>query len=267
MQTTRLNRPWLWKMALFGVFCVGFGVLGLYDAIISYPRRGEAFASYAQWQYLEAADHKGPLGQSVSIPDPKAELQRLRGSSPQGLEQARFVWLNSLSKIGQLRPERTVMLNPSADYAQLKKIWTEGDPANPKPKPQPKELATLDLPFQWVIVALGFGGALYLLVLFLGARGKRYSWDESTRTLTIPGGATLTPADLEDVDKRKWDKFLVFLKIKPGHPTLAGQELKLDLLRYKPLEDWILEMERAAFPDRAAEAQPTPPAEPEPVSA
>jgi hypothetical protein len=264
MQTTRLNRPWLWKMALFGAFCLGFGLLGLYDAVVAYPRRGESFASYAQWQYLEASDKRTPLGQNVNVPDPRAELQRLRATQPEGVEGARFVWLNALSKIGQLRPDRTVMANPADTYAQLKKVWTEGDPANPKPRPQPKELATLDLPFQWIITVIGFGGALYLILVFLGVRSRRYTWDEATQTLTLPGGASLTPADLEDVDKRKWDKFLVFLRIKPSHPKLAGQELKLDLLRYKPLEDWVLAMENTAFPDRAKEPAP---AAPEPTAA
>ncbi len=69
-------------------------------------------------------------------------------------------------------------------------------------------------------------------------------------TLGLPGGHSLTPADLTDVDKRKWDKFFVSLVVKPGHATLGGKEVALDLLRYEPLEDWVLEMEKAAFPDR-----------------
>ena len=42
--------------------------------------------------------------------------------------------------------------------------------------------------------------------------------------------------------------FEAALKIKPGSHALAGSEVKLDLLRYVPLEDWVLEMERTAFP-------------------
>jgi hypothetical protein len=234
---------------------------------VVYPRRGEAFASYAQWQYLEAAEKRGPLGQSVNVPEPRAELRRLAQAPSQGLEQARYTWLDALAKIGRLRPERTVMSNPAQTYAELKKVWTEGDPSNPKPKPQPKALAAYDLPFQWVIVVIGFGGALYLLGLFLSARAKRYAWEDATRTLTLPGGVALVPADLEEVDKRKWDKFIVFLRTRPGH-ALAGQEIKLDLLRYKPLEEWVLEMERSAFPDRAKEARPEEaPQEPTPAGA
>ena len=39
-----------------------------------------------------------------------------------------------------------------------------------------------------------------------------------------------------------------FLKIKAGSHALAGSEVKLDLLRYVPLEEWVLEMEKTAFP-------------------
>jgi hypothetical protein len=267
MQTTVINRPWLLKMALFGIGLLLFGLYGLYDATTAYPNRGEAFASYAQFQYLEQARARGPLGRDVSIADPRAELKRLNAAEPQGLELLRQRWLSSLAKVGQLKPERTTMNDPEGAYKALSKIWVEGEGSGSKPKPQPKELASFDLPLQWAIVVIGFGGAAYLLVLYIGARAKRYSWDQATRTLTLPGGEKLTPADLEDVDKRKWDKFLVFLKINPGHPSLAGQEVKLDLLRYKPLEDWILEMERTAFPDRAAESPPAPAPEPEPASA
>jgi hypothetical protein len=268
MQKTVINRPWLLKMALFGVGLVLFGLYGLYDATIAYPNRGEAFASYAQFQYLDQARSRGPLGREVSVADPRAELTRLNASNPEGLEMLRQRWLASLAKIGRLTPERTTMTDPEGAYAALSRIWVEGAGSGSKPKPQPKELASFDLPLQWVIVLIGFGGAGYLLVLFISARAKRYGWEQATRTLTLPRGETLTPADLEEVDKRKWDKFLVFLKIKPGHPTLAGQELKLDLLRYKPLEEWILEMERAAFPERATEAPAPPaPAQPEPAGA
>jgi len=36
---------------------------------------------------------------------------------------------------------------------------------------------------------------------------------------------------------------------------LAGQEIKIDLLRHVPVEEWILAMEKTAFPDRAAEIE------------
>ncbi|MEZ6210689.1 MAG: hypothetical protein R3B46_05480 [Phycisphaerales bacterium] len=41
------------------------------------------------------------------------------------------------------------------------------------------------------------------------------------------------------LDKRKWDKYYAFLKVD-GRPD----ELKLDLYRYVPLEEWVLDMWR-----------------------
>jgi hypothetical protein len=46
----------------------------------------------------------------------------------------------------------------------------------------------------------------------------------------------------------------VHLTIKPEHATLGGKTLEFDLLRYVPLEEWILEMERIAFPDDSADS-------------
>lgn len=71
--------------------------------------------------------------------------------------------------------------------------------------------------------------------------------------LGVPGGASVVPADVEVFDRRKWDKFLVFLKIKPEHPQLGGKEVKLDLYQYEPLEAWYLEMHRSARPEDFAE--------------
>jgi hypothetical protein len=256
MQTTRINRPWALKIILFGTVMFLFGLYGLYDATVDYPRRGERFASYALFQYLEAASERGVLDRAaVSIENPVSEYRRLGKSSPQGFELTRYRWLDSLAKIGQLKPERTALNAPAETYRQLRTAWYEGD----KARNAPKELASYDIPVQWIFFAIGIGGAIWLGGLFLSVRARKYSWDPESRTLTLPGGQALTPADLEDVDKRKWDKFLVFLKIKPSHPALGGRELKLDLYRHAPLEEWVLEMERTAFPERAAEAKPPDP--------
>jgi hypothetical protein len=66
---------------------------------------------------------------------------------------------------------------------------------------------------------------------------------------------------INEVDKRKWHKFFVFLKLADNSP-----EIKLDLLRYSPLEDWVLEMEKLHpnyVPEPVeAEAEPASPAPP-----
>ncbi len=100
-----------------------------------------------------------------------------------------------------------------------------------------------------------WGFALYLIVLWVRVAAKTYTWDAAHQQLGLPGGASLVPTDLADVDKRKWHKFFVTLEINDTHPKLAGQGVTLDLYRYVPLEEWVLEMERTRFPERAQAEQ------------
>lgn len=258
-ETTKLNRPWLAKMIIFSAVLVFFGLYGLYDAVIAYPARGLRHASFCEFQYLDTAKANGILDRRLSVPEPAAELARLRAldhSRMTPVESARLDWLRALNTVGAMTPKTTTIDDPDKTYADLKNQWTTAAGAKKAPKP----LAALDIPVQWVFVAVGLGGGLWLVVLFLNVARQRYVWEPATQTLTLPDGNSLTPADIEDFDKRKWDKFLIFLKIKPTHPTLGGRELKLDLYRHAPLETWVLDMERTVFPDRAevAAAGPAP---------
>lgn len=249
LQTTKLNRPWLAKMIIFCSVLVFFGFYGLYDALIAYPARGMRYASFQQYQYLDLAKANGLLGRNLSIADPEAERVRLLQAPGQrtNVDQAKLAWLDALDVVGNLDAEHTKIDDPAAKHAQLTTEWT----TQAGTKKAPKALARLDIPMQWVFVAIGFGGGLALIGLFLSVARQRYSWDAATQTLVLPDGGTLTPADIEEFDKRKWDKFLVFLRIRPEHPTLGGREIKVDLYRYTPLESWVLEMEKTAFPDSA----------------
>jgi hypothetical protein len=186
----------------------------------------------------------------VNIPDPAQELARLEKlDMPGQVDMAKKEWLSALALVGDLRPEKTTTADPDKTYAELKQLWLSSAGAAAA---QPKPLSWFDIPVQWVFTGIGFGGAAWMLILFLTVARQKYRWEPETMTLTLPDGRSIAPSDLEDVDKRKWDKYLVFLKLKPPHP-LAGRELKLDLYRYKPLEDWVLAMESAAFPDRKQE--------------
>lgn len=239
--TTSLNRPWVFKVAIFFLIFFFFGLYGWYDAAISYPARGRRYAEAKLYDYLKAS---GPLTSRVNVEHPEEELASLRSKkrdlSP--LEQRKLEWLESLKMVGWLKPEHTVLADPNKTFGELAAKWATGS--------QPKPLEWYDILVQWCFVAIGLGGAAWLGFLFLMVARVKYQWEESTQTLTLPGGKTLTPRDLEDVDKRKWDKYIVFLKIKGTHADLGGKELKLDLYRYSPLESWILDMERTAFPDR-----------------
>lgn len=252
------------KQLGIGLMFLAFGVWGYLDATIVYPNRGERSSEYLKFQYLQQA--KREMGasagwQSMGVADPTeefAKLQRTERASLSPLELARRDWLESLSIIGKLGAERTTISNPQADFDKLGAEFTNLAGA-------PKPLASYDIPVQWLIFAIGTGVGVVMLGMLLAVSRVRYRWDAGTKTLHLPDGATLGVADCEDFDRRKWDKFLMFIKVKPGHASLGGREVRFDLYRYVPLEDWIVDMEYTAFPDRRPKADdPVPlPTEPE----
>jgi hypothetical protein len=120
---------------------------------------------------------------------------------------------------------------------------------------------------QWLMMIVGYAVGLYILYLFVRVAAAKYRWDPAAKALTLPGGATITPADLEEVDKRKWDKFIVFLRIKPDAAAIPGRTVRVDTYRHGRVEEWILEMETEAFGPQQPEAEPAAAldAEPEPA--
>ncbi len=265
-----LNRPWVLKMLIFIVVVLGFGSWGYYDAAVAYPARGEKFAEWAEWQYLQAgagADREefGWFLSNASVTDPVADLEYLRGEEEHARNReaatnpdsrsyrranallARQVWLEGLRLVGQLKPERTTIDNPRQRLEDLTTQWSSAT--------QPKPLSGFDIPMQWGIMVVCYAVGVYLIVLFLRVAVKKYTWNPGEQRLTLPGGASIVPADLEEVDKRKWDKFIVFLKVREGHETLGGQEIRIDTYRHANVEGWILEMERTQFPSEE-EAEP-----------
>ncbi len=268
MQRTTINRGWLVKMIVFIVVLGGLGLWGLYDATVAYPARGRAHAEWEEKEYLEKAFEAGEL--SPGVPDPKAELARLRAekaSIEAALLQAetsgltrqknqqqmlvqRLEWLTALSRVGDLDPAHTAYANtnPRERLNELQTKWATQN--------QPKPLQTYDIPLQWVIFAAGAGGALYILLLIGMVSRRVYQYEPETMTLTLPCGKKITPSDIKEVDKRKWDKFFVFLHLKEG-----GSPRRLDLLRAKGLEGWILEMEKKTEGYEPPPAAPEEPAE------
>lgn len=274
---SKVSRKWTLKMVAIAIFLGGFGLWGLYDATIAYPKRGERASEFLEFQYLEnykqaRQQGRSPLDDRAGFTDPANELQRLRGATTSDLaDRAAKTWLESLVLIGRLDgPTATAI--PRTDFrgmqvtdaeSRLKDLAQRYTTGGASKAPSP--LSKWDIPVQWLIMVVGVGLGLWMIVLIVRVRAKAFTFEPSTMRLGLPGGTSFVPGDVEDFDKRKWHKFYVTVKIKPEHKDLGGTNVELDLLRYEPVEEWVLAMERAAFPDRAEaeeEAEPNDEAKP-----
>ncbi len=256
LQTTTLRPGWRMKMTIIIVVLTAFGLWGLYDATVAYPARGERVARLMEYRYLvkAAGDPSRPRpipARTVSIEDPSATLEQLRrrerdGTLGDGLDANRLQWLRALAVIGRLDPDQTTYTDdggardPDTRLQELAQEWANATG-------QPKLLHAYDILFQWVIFFVCIAVALWCVLLLLRTARVRYAYDPQTKTLVLPNGEKITPADLKEIDKRRWHKFYVTLVIRDDHPTLGGRRIELDLYRRSPIEDWVLEMEKEAF--------------------
>lgn len=265
---TRTNPKWVRNMMIYVALCLGIGVWGLVDATVVYPNRGARAAEFFEFQYLdELARATGSVvNGSASVENPAEAFQRLKGKSTGGgqmtpVETNQYHWLEQLAAIGQMNPANTKF--PRTDFRRvdgklvevasagerlgtLRERWTKVDEKGNPPPYSP--LSWYDLPSQWLFVVFGLGLAPYLLFTMLRVRARVYRFEHATCTLTLPTGESVAPADVKEFDKTKWDKVFITLHIRDDHPRLAGRSLELDLLRFVPLEDWVLRMEQVAGP-------------------
>lgn len=251
VQTSVTGKRWLRKFVIFALVLLGFGSWALYDAVWKYPDRGRRHAEWAEWQYLnvlnkEAQDRRDPgiLTREAPVADPVAELERLSAAgaaSSRASEAARWEWLTALSRVGDLVPENTSFqtTSPRQRRDELDTKWSTASAPSP--------LASWDIPSQWLMMVAGYGLGGWMVLLILRVMSTKYRWEAATKTLILPGGARISPSDLSEVDKRKWDKFIVFLNIKPEVAKVGGQSVRVDTYRHDLVEGWILEMEREAF--------------------
>lgn len=261
-----LNPRWAFKLGVIAAVVLGVGVWGYFDAAVIYPKRGVKYADWAKWQYLDQAQKAdredfGIFLRDSSVQNPIEELARLREperilqnqqdagnpSSSRSLrasmQVARMRWLEALKVVGMLDAKHTIIDSPQRTLDELADAWGSSQ-GNPKP------LSAFDLLVQWMIMGVCFLVTLVMVVHMIRVRAKRYAWDAGSMTLTLPGGERITPDDLDEVDKRKWDKFIVFLKIKGAHSELGGQEVSVDTYQHQRVEDWLLAMEAKAFPSQ-----------------
>lgn len=267
--STSLNKRWVWKMMAFLLAMLVLGVWGAYDALSLYPQRGLDSAEYFQLKYLEEADKTGGVTLS-GVKTPATELKRLEESTPtQSLDVARYRWLEALSLVRNLEKMEsqiasgqtpdpgpdTSMPDAASKLAELKKKWGT--------KNQPAALSAFDIPVQYLFMAIGLGLSVYIVLFLLKCKGTKYRYQPASMRLTMPGGKSFVPAEIEEVDRRLWHKFFVELKVKGIGPV------KLDLLRYAPLEEWFLEMEKNApgyVPPEEEKDNETPASKDEPVA-
>lgn len=270
---TTINRKWAFKLIIIvavSAFMAGFFLV---DGLVRYPARGAEAAEYLEFQYLQAYDkERGGISGFTGIEDPQARLtqlaEKLRTSGKlDTVDEAQKAWLENLKLINQLNTAATGIPRTNFKDKQqvesgtkrleaLTKAWTTGDGNNRK---SPTPLSAFDIPSQWVGMTVSAVIAVWVLVVYLSGRSKVYRWNPQTKTLTLPNGASFGPSDIAEVDKRKWDKLYVALKIVPTHATLGGKSIEFDLLRYEPLEAWILAMEAIQFPPaKEPESAPAP---------
>ncbi len=262
--TTTLRPAWRLKMVLIIIAVGGLGIWGFIDASIVYPARGEKFARIvAEYEYLDGA--AGPVDRrrairaaDVSVEAPEQALRELSerqtSTGLSGMEGSRRLWLWSLSVVGRLAPEHTTFVDdggPRDPDVRLEELTAERAGITDVPK----AVHLYDIAVQWLIFGVCMTVAGWCLLLVVRTATKRYSYDTDTKTLTLPAGKSFAVDDIDDIDKRRWHKFYVTVKIREDHPTLAGREIELDLYRRALIEDWILEMERIRFPDRIEDEQ------------
>lgn len=290
---TSLNRPWVLKTGGFMVVLLIFGCWGLFDGVYLYPKRGLEDASYQFRDFLVAADKAGRLtGSTITVADPAATYAELKAKRAQlqqeassstgastdqrraAMEYNKFLWLDSLNKAWRIGPGekplgtiektgRVLSFDPVAGKGYAKPAGG-GEKAELSPQALLDELGTLwgttnkpsplsayDMWFQWIFVVVGYVGGLWILMTILKSKAKarQITFEPDSQRLGLPGGVSLVPADLKDIDKRKWHKFYCTLQ------TTDGKAHELDLLRYAPLEDWVLAMEKTRFPERAEKAE------------
>lgn len=251
-QITSIPKKWMILQTVYMAVLLAYAIWCVYDGAVLLPNRGKADAEYKERQYLEAAKTASSLSEA-SVKSPVEEFQQLSEQVDEirslsnsttatgkinALRVARFEWLKALRLVGQLNPEKTTIADPERRLKELDEKWKSLVP--------PKPLAGYDIPLQWWQLPVVLGVFLAVAVVTVRTKLTIYRFDPASKTLTLPGGEKVAYTDLKEIDKRQWHKVRCTLVLNDG------RQLPMDLLRYVPLEEWILEMEKARFPEAVA---------------
>lgn len=247
---TSVGRTWLIKFLIFFIASAGLGAWFFYDGLVAYPNNAAEHARFTLLNYLEALDNDNrlrPANASVDNPaDTFAELSAKATLTETETQQLN--WLKSLTRIRELQslagvePDpiaqpgdhnyliATTFPNPRQTLADLDAYFQQRD--------TPTALAAYDIPVQLILGAVSAIAALFVFLRIAKTLTTSYAYDPHAHRITGPG-FDATPETIKLLDKRKWDKFLVFVNFNDDRP-----EHKLDLYRFDPLESWILEIEK-----------------------
>ena len=202
----------------------------------------QAKMDLARLEFLESMARMWRLGaEPIAVHDTDKPIGA-GPSAPAGPEQ-KIYWESAKGEGFAIAAGSAVHapLSPDAVLQELTQKWNTSA--------QPTPLSGYDMFVQWAIVVICSVIGLWLLIVILRAAAKKYRWDAESQRLTLPGGKTIGPSDIKEFDKRKWHKFFVTVVLNDG------AAVKLDLLRYVPLEEWVLAMEKTAFPEAAKEEE------------
>ncbi len=260
--STSTNRTWLIKFVIFFVVSAGLGAWFWVDGLIVYPERGKDSARFTLLQYLDVLEDERRLtAANAAVTDPAETLAELSNNEPESqIEILRRNWLRALSRVktldqvvqaedveGSDDPDSshyylyTNITNPRGALADLERVFeNRGEPA---------ALAAYDIPLQLILGVVCTIAAIFVALRIVQTASVTFHYDHASHTITGPKGLTASPDNVAVVDKRKWDKFFVFLKLDDG------SEHKLDLYRFTPLEDWVLDLEKLT---RSFEPEPGP---------
>lgn len=261
-QTTRIRPMWLGKVLVGLIVCFGFAVWSAYDAIWLYPSKQRDYIEHTELQYLGALRAEGSrafTASNASVPDPAETRRALRdmrseGRSPSTVESARLEWLNAIAILHSLdalasENQEAGPVDPTSGapnkrtltlYNNPEARWRELDTAR-QAVGNVSGLAAYDIPLQYLFLVVSSGLSIWLVILLVQVVPKKYRFDPETLTLTTPEGTKIVPDQIIDVDRRKWEKFLLFIRLQG-----ESEERRFDLYRYIPLEDWLLAMEKAS---------------------